>query len=163
MNTNYLRAPAGIAKREHGESPHQYRSEFDRDRDRILYSTAFRRLSGKTQVFLAGYDAHVRTRLTHTLEVVQIAATIALKVKLDTTLCQAIALGHDIGHSPFGHIGEEVLNQIMNNCEIITKYGFKLDDNLKGFKHNLQSLRVVNQLERYQKNYSGLNLTYFTQ
>ncbi|EHR0219180.1 HD domain-containing protein [Clostridium perfringens] len=99
-----------------GEDKHTIRNEFERDRDRIMYSRAFRRLSGKTQVFLAGNDDHVRTRLTHTLEVAQIARTISKALGLNEYLTEAIALGHDIGHTPFGHIGERMLNSIMNGC-----------------------------------------------
>lgn len=94
------------------EDKHAFRNKFQRDRDRILYSKAFRRLSGKTQVFVAGFDDHVRTRLTHTLEVVQITKTICRKLQLNEDLGEAIALGHDIGHTPFGHMGERTLNYI---------------------------------------------------
>lgn len=95
------------------------RSEFMRDRDRILYSKAFRRLSGKTQVFLSGIDDHQRTRLTHTLEVSQIARTIAYNLGLNIDLTEAIALGHDIGHTPFGHVGERTLHMIMSDIKMM--------------------------------------------
>jgi dGTPase len=98
-------ADESYSKRWFGEMRHLYRNEFARDRDRILYSTEFRRLAGKTQVFVNGYDDNVRTRLTHTLEVSQIAQTICSVLGLNTDLAEAIALGHDLGHTPFGHIG----------------------------------------------------------
>lgn len=117
------------------------RTAFERDRDRIIHSKAFRRLKHKTQVFLAPRGDHYRTRLTHTLEVAQIARTIARALRLNETLTEAIALGHDLGHTPFGHAGEEVLNEILNG----------------GFRHYEQSLRVVDYLERDGR---GLNLTW---
>ncbi len=116
------------------------RTCFERDRDRIIHSKAFRRLKHKTQVFLAPKGDHYRTRLTHTLEVAQIARTIARALKLNEDLTEAIALGHDLGHTPFGHAGEEVLNELLPG----------------GFRHNEQSLRVVDLLEKDGK---GLNLT----
>ena len=122
------------------EQPCDIRTEFQRDRDRIIHSKSFRRLKHKTQVFLSPEGDHYRTRLTHTLEVAQIARTIARALNLNEDLTEAIALGHDLGHTPFGHMGEMVLNQI---CPY-------------GFKHNEQSLRVVDVLERP----GGLNLTY---
>ncbi len=118
----------------------EIRTCFERDRDRIIHSKAFRRLKHKTQVFLAPKGDHYRTRLTHTLEVAQIARTIAKALKLNEDLTEAIALGHDLGHTPFGHAGEEVLNELLPG----------------GFKHNEQSLRVVDVLEKDGK---GLNLT----
>ncbi|MFN3505097.1 MAG: deoxyguanosinetriphosphate triphosphohydrolase [Caldimicrobium sp.] len=117
------------------------RTAFERDRDRIIHSKAFRRLKHKTQVFLAPKGDHYRTRLTHTLEVSQIARTIAGALRLNVALTEAIALGHDLGHTPFGHAGEEVLNEILSG----------------GFRHYEQSLRVVDILEKEGK---GLNLTY---
>lgn len=122
------------------EEPCQVRPAFQRDRDRILHSKAFRRLKHKTQVFLSPEGDHYRTRLTHTLEVSQIARTIAKALRLNETLAEAIALGHDLGHTPFGHAGEEVLNR---------ELGF-------GFIHHQQSLRVVDVLENEG---AGLNLT----
>jgi len=116
------------------------RTEFQRDRDRILHSKSFRRLKHKTQVFVSPEGDHFRTRLTHTLEVCQIARTIARALNLNEDLTEAIALGHDLGHTPFGHIGENVLNELIK----------------EGFSHNLQSLRVVDKLEYNGK---GLNLT----
>jgi len=118
------------------------RTEFQRDRDRILHSKAFRRLKHKTQVFISPEGDHYRTRLTHTLEVAQIARTIARALRLNEDLTEAIALGHDLGHTPFGHTGEEVLNTLMK----------------AGFRHEEQSLRVVDMLE----NLKGLNLTWET-
>lgn len=121
------------------EEPCPVRTAFQRDRDRIIHSKAFRRLKDKTQVFIAPEADHYRTRLTHTLEVCQIARTIARALRLNEDLTEAIALGHDLGHTPFGHAGEDVLNRIHPG----------------GFEHNLQSLRVVDVLED-----GGLNLTW---
>ncbi len=118
-----------------------YRTEFQRDRDRILHCNSFRRLKRKTQVFLSPVGDHYRTRLTHTLEVAQIARTIARGMRMNEDLTEAIALGHDLGHSPFGHCGEKTLNEI---CPY-------------GFKHYMQSVRVVEKLEKKGK---GLNLTH---
>jgi len=123
------------------EEPCSIRTDFQRDRDRIIYSNAFRRLKHKTQVFIAPLGDHYVTRLTHTLEVSQIARTISRALNLNEDLTEAIALGHDLGHTPFGHIGEQVLNELFP----------------KGFKHNEQSLRVVDLLE---KDGQGLNLTW---
>ena len=123
------------------EEPCPIRTSFQRDRDRIIHSKAFRRLKHKTQVFIAPLGDHYVTRLTHTLEVSQIARTIARALNLNEDLTEAIALGHDLGHTPFGHIGEEVLNELYHG----------------GFRHNEQSLRVVDLLE---KEGQGLNLTW---
>jgi dGTPase len=123
------------------EEPCPIRTSFQRDRDRIIYSKAFRRLKHKTQVFIAPLGDHYVTRLTHTLEVSQIARTIARALNLNEDLAEAVALGHDLGHTPFGHIGEEVLNELYHG----------------GFRHNEQSLRVVDLLEREGQ---GLNLTW---
>ncbi|AGB19629.1 deoxyguanosinetriphosphate triphosphohydrolase [Thermoanaerobacterium thermosaccharolyticum] len=117
------------------------RTDFQRDRDRIIHCKAFRRLSHKTQVFISPEGDHYRTRLTHTLEVAQISKTIARALRLNEDLTEAIALGHDLGHTPFGHSGEQVLNKLLKD----------------GFRHNVQSLRVVDVLEN---NGSGLNLTW---
>lgn len=122
-------------------SPCSLRTDYQRDRDRIIHSKSFRRLKHKTQVFLSPEGDHYRTRLTHTLEVTQIARTIARVLRLNEDLTEAIALGHDLGHTPFGHSGERTLNRLATN----------------GFKHNEQSLRVVDVLENGGK---GLNLTY---
>lgn len=163
-NTSFisLSAPEKYIRRKYQqEGNHSYRNEFMRDRDKILYSKAFRRLSGKTQIFLTKIDDHRRTRLTHTLEVAQIARTISANLQLNDDLTEAIALGHDVGHTPFGHIGERVLNLIMNGCEEFTCFINK-DEN-KGFKHNLQGIRVLTKIEKsiYGDNKS-LNLTNFT-
>ena len=137
-------------KREYeNDGEHEIRSKFERDRDRIMYSKSFRRLEGKTQVFVSGYDDHVRNRLTHTLEVSQIARTIAKALNLNEYLAEAIALGHDLGHTPFGHIGERTLNYIMSNCDRIGE--IKVNDLNKGFKHNYQGVRVVRELENYDR------------
>lgn len=127
--------------REFPEEPCDIRPCFQRDRDRIIHSKAFRRLKDKTQVFLTPEKDHYRTRLTHTLEVSQIARSISKSLMLNEDLTEAIALGHDLGHTPFGHAGERALNSICPN----------------GFKHHLQSLRVAQLLEKHGK---GLNLTY---
>jgi len=128
------------SKRRQPEKPSPVRTEFQRDRDRILHSKSFRRLKHKTQVFISPGGDHFRTRLTHTLEVSQIARTIARALNLNEELAEAIALGHDLGHTPFGHMGEKVLSELSEN----------------GFKHYEQSLRVVEKLE-YDG--AGLNLT----
>ncbi len=127
--------------RQKREDPCPIRTDFQRDRDRIIHSKAFRRLKHKTQVFIAPLGDHYVTRLTHTLEVAQIARTIARALDLNEDLTEAIALGHDLGHTPFGHMGEEVLNQLYE----------------AGFRHNEQSLRGVDKLE---KDGRGLNLTW---
>lgn len=124
----------------HDEQPCSVRTDFQRDRDRIIHSKSFRRLKGKTQVFIIPEGDHYRTRLTHTLEVSQIARTVAKALLLNEDLTEAISLGHDLGHTPFGHIGEEALNRVFR----------------EGFKHNEQSLRVVDSLEGG----TGLNLTW---
>lgn len=132
--------------RRHPEPPPQYRSEFQRDRDRIIHSNAFRRLVYKTQVFVNHEGDLYRTRVTHSIEVAQIARTIAGALHLNEPLIEAISLAHDLGHTPFGHAGQDALNACMR------PYG--------GFEHNLQSLRVVDQLEERYAEFSGLNLTF---
>ena len=132
----------------HGTGPSPTRSEFQRDRDRIIHSTAFRRLQHKTQVFLAHEGRHFRNRLTHTLEVSQIARSIARALRLDEDLAEAVALSHDLGHTPFGHAGERALDRAM------TPFG--------GFDHNIQALRVVTRLENRYAEHDGLNLTWET-
>jgi dGTPase len=130
------------------EDTPRYRSEYQRDRDRIVHSTAFRRLVYKTQVFVNHEGDLFRTRLTHTIEVAQIARTIARALRLNETLVEAICLAHDLGHTPFGHAGQDALNACMR------EYG--------GFEHNLQSLRVVDELEEHYASFPGLNLTFET-
>lgn len=134
--------------RKYGEQSHERRAEFQRDRDRIIHSRCFRRLEYKTQVFINGTADHYRTRLTHTLEMSMVGRTIARAVKANEDLTEAIALAHDIGHSPFGHSGERALNELMQ------KHG--------GFDHNIQSLRWVEELEQRYPNHPGLNLTWET-
>jgi dGTPase len=134
--------------RRHPEPAPAYRSEYQRDRDRIVHSTAFRRLVYKTQVFVNHEGDLYRTRLTHTLEVAQIARTVAGTLKLNEALAEAICLAHDLGHTPFGHAGQDALNACMR------EYG--------GFEHNLQSLRVVDELEEHYAEFKGLNLTFET-
>ncbi|MFC4933346.1 deoxyguanosinetriphosphate triphosphohydrolase [Massilia sp. GCM10023247] len=124
------------------------RSQFQRDRDRIIHSTAFRRLEYKTQVFLNHEGDLFRTRLTHSIEVAQIGRTLARSLRLNEDLVEATALAHDLGHTPFGHVGQDVLNECMGD------YG--------GFEHNLQSLRVVDQLEEHYGAFDGLNLSFET-
>jgi len=121
---------------------HPYRSAFMRDRDNILYHKAFFRLALKTQVITFGKNDHARSRMTHTLEVVQIARTISKMLGLDEDLTEAIALGHDIGHTPFGHVGERTLNMLTNNCERAS-VGYSLGEGERGFKHNLNSMRIL--------------------
>ncbi|MCK4620589.1 MAG: dNTP triphosphohydrolase [Desulfuromonadales bacterium] len=162
LDLSILAAKDEYAKRLHQEEEHAFRSKFERDRDRILYSRAFRRLSGKTQIFLSSFDDHIRTRLTHTLEVSQIAKTIAKRFNLNEPLVEAMALGHDLGHTPFGHVAERTLNHIMNGCDSIKGFNDGLSEDQKGFKHNWQSIRVVNDLERIDRRFNGLNLTNFT-
>ncbi|HFE38332.1 MAG TPA: deoxyguanosinetriphosphate triphosphohydrolase, partial [Gammaproteobacteria bacterium] len=130
------------------EAPPDHRSEYQRDRDRIVHCTGFRRLEYKTQVFVNHEGDLFRTRLTHSIEVAQIGRAIARTLKLNEDLTEAIALAHDIGHTPFGHAGQEALNQCMK------EYG--------GFEHNLQSLRVLDVLEQKYANFDGLNLTFET-
>src|SRR5690606_31739381 len=130
--------------RRYPEPPAAYRSEFQRDRDRIIHSTAFRRLVYKTQVFVNHEGDHYRTRLTHSLEVAQIARTVARAMRLNEDLVEAISLAHDLGHTPFGHAGQDALNECMR------EFG--------GFEHNLQSLRVVDELEERYAAFPGLNL-----
>jgi dGTPase len=134
--------------RHHREAPPRGRSEYQRDRDRIIHSTAFRRLEYKTQVFVNHEGDLFRTRLTHSLEVAQIARSVARSLRLDEDLTEAVALAHDLGHTPFGHTGQDSLNACMR------AYG--------GFEHNLQSLRVVDILERRYAAFDGLNLTFET-
>ncbi len=146
-------APYGIRSkdskgREYPDSTPIYRTAFQRDRDRILHTTAFRRLEYKTQVFLNAEGDYYRTRLTHTLEVAQIGRTIARALGANEDLEEAICLAHDLGHSPFGHSGEKIMNQLMKDQG--------------GFDHNKQSLRIVTKLENRFQDFPGLNLTWET-
>ena len=132
--------------RRHPEPPPEYRGEFQRDRDRIIHSNAFRRLAYKTQVFVNHEGDLYRTRVTHSLEVAQIARSIARALALNESLVEAVSLAHDLGHTPFGHAGQDALNECMR------EYG--------GFEHNLQSLRVVDELEDRYAEFRGLNLSF---
>lgn len=147
LEENILSQYAALSKNTRGriieEEKCNIRTDFQRDRDRIIHSKSFRRLKHKTQVFIAPEGDHYRTRLTHTLEVAQISRTLARALRLNEDLVEAIALGHDLGHTPFGHTGENALNKLHPN----------------GFKHNEQSLKVVDYLE-HRKSRQGLNLTY---
>src|SRR3990172_9536277 len=130
---NYAVSEKNSRGRDFVEKPHPYRSDFERDRDRIIHCSAFRRLEGKTQVFTPGLDDFYRTRLTHTIEVAQIGRTIAKALGLNESLAEAICLAHDLGHPPFGHAGEKALDG--------------LTAQVGGFEHNRQSLRVIDLLE----------------
>ncbi len=142
----YAALSARSRGRVYPQEEHPLRTAFQRDRDRIVHSAAFRRLEYKTQVFIPHERDHYRTRLTHTIEVAQISRTLARSLRLNEDLAEAVALVHDLGHTPFGHAGEEVLN------ELLADYG--------GFNHNRQSLRVVDLLEERYPTHPGLNLTY---
>ena len=144
----YAALETGSRGRRHAESPAGYRGEFQRDRDRIVHCGAFRRLMYKTQVFVNHEGDMYRTRLTHSLEVAQVARTVARALRLSEPLAEAISLAHDLGHTPFGHAGQDALNECMRD------HG--------GFEHNLQSLRVVDELEEYYADFPGLNLTFET-
>ncbi len=136
--------------RRYPEDDHPFRTKFKRDRDRVIHSAAFRRLEYKTQVFVNSEGDHFRTRLTHTLEVAQISRTIARGLRLNEDLAETIALVHDLGHTPFGHAGEDILNSLMSQ-------------HANGsFNHNRQSLRIVEHIERRYPDFPGLNLTYET-
>ncbi len=148
MRKSYAANPEDSLGRRFNEPAPTYRSEYQRDRDRIIHSTGFRRLEYKTQVFVNHEGDLYRTRLTHSLEVAQIARSVARTMGLDEDLTEAIALAHDLGHTPFGHAGQDALNA----CNI--KQG--------GFEHNLQSLRVVDWLETSYADFQGLNLTFET-
>jgi dGTPase len=142
----YAQTSTGTRGRQHPEDQHRFRMDFQRDRDRIVHSRSFRRLEYKTQVFLNGTGDHYRTRMTHTIEVSCIARTMARSLGLNEDLAEAIALAHDLGHPPFGHLGEDTLDKLM------AKHG--------GFRHNAQSLRVVEELELKYPEFNGLNLTW---
>ncbi|MFN7966297.1 MAG: deoxyguanosinetriphosphate triphosphohydrolase [Acidobacteriota bacterium] len=134
--------------RRYSEAEHRYRNAYARDRDRIIHSRAFRRLEYKTQVFVNHEGDHYRTRLTHSIEVSQIARTVARRLGLNDDLAESLALSHDIGHTPFGHLGEEVLDPLLAS--------------IGGFSHNRQALRIVEQLEQRYPDFPGLNLTWET-
>jgi dGTPase len=134
--------------RQYDEPPHSYRTPFERDRDRIIHCAAFRRLEGKTQVFTTGLNDQYRTRLTHSIEVAQIGRTIARVLDLNEPLTEAICLAHDLGHAPFGHNGESVLNMLMEDAG--------------GFEHNRQALRIVDLIEHPYPDFAGLNLMFET-
>jgi len=144
----YAARSAETKGRVHSEREHPFRSPFQRDRDRVIHSHAFRRLEYKTQVFVYHEGDHYRTRLTHSIEVAQISRTIARALGLNEDLSEAIALAHDLGHPPFGHSGEKVLNELMKG------HG--------GFEHNAHSLRIVEELEKRYPEFNGLNLTFET-
>lgn len=144
--SSFASDPARSRGRVHAEAASRWRTDFQRDRDRVIHATSFRRLKGKTQVFLAGEGDHYRTRLTHTLEVAQIARSLARSLGFDEDLTEAVALAHDLGHPPFGHSGERALARMME------EHG--------GFDHNVQALRVVTRLEHRYPNFDGLNLTW---
>jgi len=143
----YAMREADSRGRRHPEAPHPYRGDYARDRDRIIHARAFRRLQAKTQVFTARYSDHFRNRLTHTLEVAQIARTVAGALGLNTDYTEALALVHDIGHPPFGHAGERRLDELMR------AHGGRFD-------HNLHALRIVEQFEQRYIEFPGLNLTF---
>lgn len=144
----YAQRSADSRGRSHPEPPHEWRTHYQRDRDRIIHSRAFRRLEYKTQVFLNGSGDHLRTRLTHTIEVAAVSRNIARALGLNEDLAEAIALAHDLGHSPFGHKGEYALDRLMQD------HG--------GFEHNRQSLRIVETLEQKYPHHEGLNLSWET-
>ena len=144
--------PARTRGRRHAEAAAPTRDDFQRDRDRIVHSTALRRLVYKTQVFLNHEGDLYRTRLTHSLEVAQLARSIARAMALNEDLCEAIALAHDLGHTPFGHAGQDALDECVRRA----------DPASEGFEHNFQSLRVVDQLEERYAAFNGLNLTFET-
>lgn len=137
----------GLRGRRFPEIPHPYRNDFQRDRDRVLHSRAFRRLEGKTQVFTIGSNDHARNRLTHTIEVSQVARTVAVTLGLNEEYTETLALSHDLGHPPFGHVGEKELDQRMRACG-------------SSFEHNLHALRIVDLLEERYPRFNGLNLTF---
>src|SRR5260221_13248560 len=147
-SSSWASDPIRSRGRRHAEPSAPTRDDFQRDRDRIVHSTAFRRLVYKTQVFLNHEGDLFRTRLTHSIEVAQIARSMARSLGLDEDLVEAIALAHDLGHTPFGHAGQDALNECMKD------HG--------GFEHNLQSLRVVDDLEEHYGAFNGLNLCFET-
>ena len=148
QNFSKLAVPLKSKGRFFNEKKTHLRSDFQRDRDRIIHSTAFRRLKHKTQVFVNTSGDHFRTRITHSLEVAQIARTLSKFFNLNEDLCETLSLAHDLGHTPFGHAGEDALN----NC--MRKFG--------GFDHNIQTIRIILFLENRYYEFNGLNLTFET-
>src|SRR3954466_6989981 len=148
VRARYASEPGNSRGRLHPEPPSPTRNDFRRDCDRIIHASAFRRLAHKTQVFVYHEGDHFRTRLTHTLEVVQIARSLARALGLDEDLAEAAALAHDLGHPPFGHAGERALDDCLKDAG--------------GFDHNAQALRIVTSLERRYAQFDGLNLTWET-
>ncbi len=148
MHAPYACLPSQSRGRFHPEEESAFRTPFQRDRDRIIHASAFRRLKHKTQVFVEHEGDYFRTRLTHSIEVAQVARTVSAALGLNTELTEAVALAHDLGHPPFGHTGEEALNELM------APYG--------GFDHNAQAIRIVTSLERHYAEWDGLNLTWDT-
>lgn len=146
MTASFATDPANARGRLYAEEESNFRSPFQRDRDRIIHASAFRRLKHKTQVFIEHEGDYFRTRLTHSIEVAQVARTVAASLGLNVELTEAVALAHDLGHTPFGHTGEEALDRLMQ------PYG--------GFDHNAQALRIVTDLERHYAEWDGLNLTW---
>ena len=145
---SYALKSSNTIGRKYKENPPKRRTEFQRDRERIIHSTAFRRLEYKTQVFVNHEGDMYRTRLTHTIEVAQISRAVARALRINEDLTEAISLSHDLGHTPFGHAGQDILNECMKS------FG--------GFEHNIQSLRIVDKLENVYPNFSGLNLCFET-
>ena len=145
---SYALKSSNTIGRKYKENPPKKRTEFQRDRERIIHSTAFRRLEYKTQVFVNHEGDMYRTRLTHTIEVAQISRAVARALRINEDLTEAISLSHDLGHTPFGHAGQDILNECMKS------FG--------GFEHNIQSLRIVDKLENVYPNFSGLNLCFET-
>jgi dGTPase len=145
MAARFATDPANVRGRLYKEEESIFRSPFQRDRDRIIHASAFRRLKHKTQVFIEHEGDYFRTRLTHSIEVAQVGRTVAAALDLNVELTEAVALAHDLGHTPFGHTGEEALDALMS------PYG--------GFDHNAQALKIVTDLERHYAEWDGLNLT----
>ncbi len=148
MTAPYASDPQTVRGRLFAEDESQFRSPFQRDRDRIIHASAFRRLKHKTQVFIEHEGDYFRTRLTHSIEVAQVARTVSAALGLNVELTEAVALAHDLGHPPFGHTGEDALNELM------APYG--------GFDHNAQAIKIVTSLERHYAEWDGLNLTWET-
>ena len=148
MQANFASNPAQSLGRLHNEKESSFRDNFQRDRDRIIHCSAFRRLKHKTQVFVEHESDYYRTRLTHTIEVAQVARTISAVLGLNSELTEAVSLAHDLGHPPFGHTGEEALNSLMAEHS--------------GFDHNAHTLKIVTLIERHYAAFDGLNLSWET-